>query len=271
MVFGFSTYFLSNDSLDKAIDEILASGFKVVELSYEPPHLFSFDDRIIDKIGRLTEAGIEFSMHGPFLETNLGSYLDEIVDLSRNRILEAIRLSAKLGSNPIVVHPGYSFFRKLKDYDATLRTRFLNELKLIAEEARALGVRIALENVFMSYFYFQELGEYSGIAEEIPGIGVTLDIGHAYISKCAAKDPDPEGSILDDVCRLGIGNLFHVHLHNNNGERDDHDFVGGSIDMTRILRGLDDLGYEGKVIIETLDAERYGFEPVIEKLNEIKP
>lgn len=41
--------------------------------------------------------------------------------------------------------------------------------------------------------------------------------------------------------------------------------------MARILRGLSELGYKGKVVIETLDAERMGFEPVIEKLNQIKP
>lgn len=123
----------------------------------------------------------------------------------------------------------------------------------------------------MSYFYFQHLDEFNDIVKAAPGIGVTLDIGHAYISKRMAKDPDPERSILDDVRRMGIEHLFHVHLHNNDGTRDDHDFVQGSIDMARILRGLSELGYTGKVVIETLDAERMGFEPVIEKLNQIKP
>ncbi|MEN6616511.1 MAG: sugar phosphate isomerase/epimerase [Syntrophorhabdus sp.] len=271
MLFGFSTYFLANDNLEKAIDDILASGFKAIELTYEPPHLFSFDARLIDKIESLRKNGIEFSMHGPFLETNLGSYLDEILVLSHRRIVDAIALSSKLGANPIVVHPGYSFFRKLKEFDASLRERFLNALRTIADEANSRGVKIALENVFMPYFYFQELEEFAAISEAVPGIGITLDIGHAYISRHAAKDPDPEGAILDGIRAMGIEKLFHVHLHNNNGIRDDHDFLSGSIDMARILRGLVSLGYTKKVIIETLDAEKLGFAPVVEKLNSIKP
>jgi sugar phosphate isomerase/epimerase len=152
-----------------------------------------------------------------------------------------------------------------------LRDRFLKELNGIADEAHDLGIKVALENVFMSYFYFQQLDEFDDIHSHAPGIGVALDIGHAYISKCASKDPDPEASILDDVHRMGIDHLFHVHVHNNDGTRDDHDFIDGPIDMARILNGLKDLGYKGKVIIETLDAERMGFEPVMRKLERITP
>ncbi len=271
MVFGFSTYFLTDDTLNGVVDRILASGFRVVELSYEPPHLFDYDDRLIEKVQWLRNEGVSFSMHSPFLETNLGSYLDEILQLSRERITTCLKLCRQLGANPMVVHPGYSFFRKLKEFDAGLRNRFLDELKGIAGEAKHLGVSVALENVFMSYFYFQQLDEFNDIVRAVPGIGVTLDIGHAYISKRMAKDPDPEGAILDDVRRMGVEKVFHVHLHNNDGTRDDHDFINGSIDMGRILCGLDELGYSGKVVIETLDAERTGFGPVMEKLEQIKP
>lgn len=271
MIFGFSTYFITSDTLGGVIDRILASGFKIVELSYEPPHLFDLNERLIEKVQSLGNDGVAFSMHGPFLETNLGSYLDEILRLSRKRVSACLKLSARIGADPVVIHPGYSFFRKLKEFDAGLRDRFLVELKGIADEARDLGVRIALENVFMSYFYFQNLHEFDDIRQAAPGTGVALDIGHAYISKRMAKDPDPEGSILDDVRSLGIEHVFHVHLHNNDGTRDDHDFVNGSLDMARVLNGLKELGYTGKVVIETLDAERMGFEPVMRKLEEIRP
>ncbi|MBP1750077.1 MAG: xylose isormerase domain protein, barrel [Deltaproteobacteria bacterium] len=271
MLFGFSTYFLTNDALGPTLDAIVASGFKAIELSYEPPHLFDFNDGLIEKVDRLRNDGVVFSMHGPFLETNLGSYLDEILRLSRDRVIACLKLCARLGADPIVVHPGYSFFRKLKEFDAALRNRFLGQLKDIADEARDLGVRIALENVFMSYFYFQHLDEFNDIVKAVPGIGVTLDIGHAYISKRMAKDPKPEESILEDVRRMGVENLFHLHLHNNDGTRDDHDFINGSMDMGKVLRGIKELGYTGKVVIETLDAERMGFGPVIEKLEQIKP
>jgi sugar phosphate isomerase/epimerase len=86
MNFGFSTYFLTNDSLSGVIDRIVASGLRTVELSYEPPHLFHYDERLIEKVRTLRDQGVSFSMHGPFLETNLGSYLDDILRLSRTRV-----------------------------------------------------------------------------------------------------------------------------------------------------------------------------------------
>lgn len=270
MHFGFSTYFLTNEKLDGVIDAILASGLRTVELSYEPPHLFSMDERFAGEVLRLGREGVKFSMHGPFIEINLGSYLDEIRDLSIRRVMDALRLAARLGADPLVVHPGYSFFRKLKEFDARLRSRFLEDLGTIGKEAGRLGVRVALENVYMSYFYFQELDGFDAIREAVPGIGVTLDVGHAFISKRTAKHPAPEEAIIDDVRRMGIEHLFHVHLHNNDGTRDDHDLINGSIDMGKVLRGLGELGYDGKVIIETLDAERFGFGPVMEKLREIE-
>ena len=271
MEFGFSTYFLTNDTLGGVIDSILASGFKVIELSFEPPHSFDLNEDLVQKVDGLREDGIAFSMHGPFLETNLGSYLDEIINLSRERVVKCLELSARLHADPVVIHPGYSFFRKLKEFDAGLRQRFLDILKGVAQKAQDLGVRIALENVFMSYFYFQHLEEFRDIVNAAPGCGVALDIGHAYISKCMMKYPRPEESILDDVRRMGIEHLFHVHLHNNDGSRDDHNFIEGRIDMARILKGLKDLGYDGKVVIETLDAEKMGFAPVINQLNRIRP
>ncbi len=271
MQFGFSTYFLTNDTLDGVIEGILASGLRVVELSYEPPHLFSMDDRFVEKTRQLGREGVELSMHGPFLEINLGSYLDEIRCLSRQRVMDALRLAARLGADPIVVHPGYSFFHKLPQLDKKLREQFIEDLGVIVEEAQKLGVKVALENVYMSYFYFKEMIEFGAISEAAPGVGVTLDVGHAYISKRMAKHPEPEEAIIDDVRRMGTEHLFHVHLHNNDGTRDDHDFIKGSIDMGKILRGLKDLGYEGKVIIETLDAERLGLGPVMDKLREIIP
>ena len=106
MLFGFSTYFLTNDTLSGVIDSILASGLRVVELSYEPPHSFELDEAIMQKVRRLSSDGVAFSMHGPFLETNLGSYLDEVLKLSRERVVKCLELSARLGVDPVVVHPG---------------------------------------------------------------------------------------------------------------------------------------------------------------------
>ena len=269
MQFGLSTYFNTDESLDGVIDTIISAGLKAIELSYEPPHLFAMDDSFVEKARKLHEKGVEFSMHGPFLETNLGSYLEEIRLISRQRVLDAIRFASSLDADPVVVHPGYSFFHKLPDFNDMLKGRFIEDLKIIAEEAGRLGVRVALENIHMPYFFFNEISGFGGISGEVPGIGVTLDVGHAYISKCMKGHPEPEEAIIDDISLLGIERLFHVHLHNNNGAGDDHSIIGGSMDMGKILRGLRELNYRGKIIVETVDAEKYGIATVMDRLRQI--
>ena len=123
----------------------------------------------------------------------------------------------------------------------------------------------------MPYFFFYNLDEFPEISRAVPGVGITLDVGHAYVTYRSKGNPDPEGAILADLGRIGIEHLFHVHLHNNTGLKDDHMFLQGHIDLKRIVAGLDRLGYRGKVIVESYDMEQFGMDAVMEKLRDLTP
>jgi sugar phosphate isomerase/epimerase len=99
-----------------------------------------------------------------------------------------------------------------------------------------------------------------------PDLGMTLDTGHAFLTKIAKKEKKPEEAIISDLKYLGINNITHVHLHNNKGKRDDHLFPDGDMDIKRMLNFLREEGYSGKVIIESYEMEKNGIPSVLEKL-----
>lgn len=270
MQFGFSTYFNMQKPIGQIVDELVEKGVRTIELSYELPHVLTMDEPFIVQANGLRESGVVFSMHGPFFEINLGSYIEEIRTISKERHKQAIVLAAKIGCDPLVVHPGYSFLTKrVKKLEDRLRINFIEDLREITAYAHQHGVRIALENVHMPYFFFCDLKEFPELRELAPGIGMALDLGHAYITKRTNGSKDPEGEILEDVRTIGIEKIFHVHLHNNSGERDDHQFLEGDMDMKRLVDGLKRLGYGGKVIVESFEMEQYGLEPLLERLRAI--
>lgn len=272
MHFGFSTFFFFGVTISDALDRLVSGGVKVIEFMHEVPHSTEIDVELIKKMKRLVDEGIQFSVHAPFLETNLGSYFEEVRRFSKERVRAAVEFASKIQADPVVVHPGYSLMKeKLRVMDERARENFFQDLSEIASVADDLGVRLALENGQMPLFFLYNMGDFPGFRDRVPHLGATLDVGHAFIAKCQAREADPEGAVLDDVRQLGLGNLIHVHLHNNRGGRDDHGFLSGTIDMERILKGLHELGYQGKVILETPDVVEHGVQAVLEKLRAISP
>lgn len=253
------------------MEEALSLGINVFELSQEIPQILAMDDGFFREIKILKDQGAEFSIHAPFFEINLGSFFDDIRSISKRKIMSAVERAGRIGAGPVVIHPGYTFLaHKVKEIEERVRESFIDDLGEVSLLARKYGVKIGLENVHMPYFFFCDLPEFEKIRERISDVGITLDVGHAYAGHYAKGTDDPESAILSDLERIGIENLFHVHLHNNTGLKDDHSFLRGRIDLKRIVNGLERLGYREKVIVESYDMEQFGMDAVIKKLKEFE-
>jgi sugar phosphate isomerase/epimerase len=270
MKFGFSTYFFTKKNALQMMEDALSRGIRVFELSQEIPQVLKMDDAFFRELKNLRDQGVEFSTHAPFFEINLGSFFEDIRSISKRKIMDAIEIAGRIGAGPVVVHPGYTFLiDKVKEVGERTRDNFIEDLGEVSGLASRYGVKIGLENVHMPYFFFYNLDEFPKIKEAVPDIGITLDVGHAYVTYRAKGSSDPEGEILTNLERIGIENLFHVHLHNNAGLKDDHMFLRGHIDLKRIVEGLEKLGYREKVIVESYDMEQFGMDAVMEKLEDL--
>lgn len=255
---GFSTFFFSNITVRDAIDRIAGIGVDAIELMYDLPHLDQFDQRLFSRIEELTGQGIRFSLHGPLFEVNLGSLFTDFRRFSLERFRAAIDAAAQMGCRTVVIHPGYSLLaERAVETARKTRNNFYTDLNVLATYAADRKITLGLENIHMPYFFFHDVGEFLAIKERVPSLGMTLDVGHAFVTKCQQGERDPEGAILKDIENAGIENLVHVHLHNNDGAKDDHLLFDGRIDLDRIVSGLLSLGYGGTIIIETYDMEHH--------------
>lgn len=267
MKFGFSTFFFIQKSINEVIDDIISSGVRTIELSLETPHVQKMDKDFVEQMAALAGDGLDFSIHAPFFEVNLGSHQPEIRQFSRNRVKMAIDMAYAIGANPVVLHPGYTFWMgKIKDVAEKSWKFFIKDMRAILSYARKKGVSLALESIPMHLFFFYDLPEFKELKDVFPDLGMTLDTGHAFLTKIAKKEKKPEEAIISDLKYLGINNITHVHLHNNKGKRDDHLFPDGDMDIKRMLNFLREEGYSGKVIIESYEMEKNGIPSVLEKL-----
>jgi sugar phosphate isomerase/epimerase len=272
MNIGFSTFFFTQKPVHEAIDEIITHGIKTIELSLEMPDVPDINNDLIRRLAAMSKNGVDFSIHAPFFEMNLGSYQPEIRKFSRKKAKTSIDIACALGANPVVMHPGYTFWMdKIKDVAEKSWEFFIADMKWLLSYANKRNITIALESIPMHFFFFYDLPEITRLREVLPDLGMTLDIGHAYVAKVAKKMKDPENAIMEDLKGLGMHNVNHVHLHNNRGKKDDHLFPDGNIDIKGFLRFLKDEGYRGKIIIESHEMERNGIPSVLEKLKSLNP
>ena len=79
--------------------------------------------------------------------------------------------------------------------------------------------------------------EILGLTEGIPGIGITLDVGHANTNG------------LVDAFLKYIEEVNHLHIHDNHGQSDEHLALGdGAIDWKKVGAAIA-RDYSGGVVV----------------------
>ena len=159
------------------------------------------------------------TFHAPFMDLNPGGVDEKIREITVLRFRQVLKLGPYFHPRNIVLHPGYDRWRYDDDVDLWLKNSLLT-WKPLAEEAEALSVKMALENVF------EEKPEpLRRLLDEVnsPFLGYCLDAGHGNLFS--------EVPLEDWVGVLGP-RLLEVHLHDNHGHADEHLPLGqGSIDF----------------------------------------
>lgn len=200
-----------------------ASGFGFEETAFCWAPMMEDADALRDGEER-AQAGLSGWFHAPFAELIPCSIDPLAVENTRKRYRQAIDLALKLGYRRMVFHGGFIpqvyFPQWYVERTVLFWENFLNE---VPED-----VMIALENVMEP-----SPETLVSIVSEVNDkrLGLCLDVGHANtnVSKTAPIDwVEPFAPYLK-----------HVHLHNNDGDRDLHRSLGdGTIDMEAVLKKL---------------------------------
>jgi sugar phosphate isomerase/epimerase len=172
---------------------------------------------------------VEFSVHAPLSDINIGSLNPRARERSVQEVCETLQAAGRMNIDLCTIHPGFYGPLGMLDKPA---------LAAIEDVAQDSGVRVALENM-------PEMGQMmmgrtpQELLRLLEGfdLGICLDIGHAHTAHS-----------IDDFLRLK-DRVINVHIHDNLGDRDSHLPIGeGSIDFNKVLRGLS--GYDGRYVIE---------------------
>ncbi len=196
--------------------------------------------------GLLCEAALNVSLHAPLYDINPASPNPKAEALAWSELSACVDLAQELGAGVLVIHPGSVPAEHPPHYREQAWRRFIFGLETLGTYAQGRGVQVALEN--------KQRGrgedlvttpeEHLQVLQSVPSVGACLDLGHSH-----TLGIDPQ--VYVDA--LGP-RLLHVHLHDNQGSRDEHLPLGeGTLDWRRALSVLDASNYSGVVVLELAD------------------
>jgi sugar phosphate isomerase/epimerase len=232
------------------IEQFAALGFNFLELTLDPPEAHY---RIVlaqknDVLKDLKTFNMGLICHLPtFVYT--ADLTERIRRASLQEMVRSLQTARELGSEKVVVHPGYIGGMGAFVMDISRRYA-LESLAAISQKADELGIVLCLENMFPRYLSFVEPEDFKPVFEQFPRLKLTLDIGHANID-------DSGGDRTIRFLRMFSHKLGHIHMSDNKGKRDDHQSVGkGNIQFERIVQALKAAGYDDTITFEIFTKDR---------------
>ncbi len=260
MNLGISAYFLKRENVLKTLRMAVEKGITFFELAFEVPQLEILNSDFLKEVEGLKRMGASFSLHGPWIECNIGSLFEEIRIFSRMRILKSIDFAESFGLNPVVIHPGFNFVAQL-DVKETAEKYFYDELGILLSYAEKRKVDLLIENVPFAISFFHEIRDFKRIMDRF-SLSACYDVGHSLIGKMQKGIESIEESIVGEI-RENKDHISQIHLHNNYGRSDNHLLYSGMLDIKRILTTLKKMDFRGRVIIESEDVETFGLDYLI--------
>lgn len=236
---GVSCTHFAKDAPEEWLERVFGE-FELWEIFSEGEHSIVNNRQAFDDL--LSRYDISYSLHAPICDLNIASLSDRLREASVKEIMATTVAANELGIGLMTVHPGLSSMavNGMEGRALEHSKRVMRVLEKLSDE---YGVVMAIENMPNLPFFLGRTAEQ--LADIIDGtdLSVCLDIGHANTT-----------GQMDRMVELLGDRIANVHIHDNNGERDEHLTIGdGSIDFDRVLDSLSDYG--GNFVIESRDFE----------------
>ena len=166
---------------------------------------------------------LKYTIHCPLSDINLSSHREIVRKFSLKFVEELLKVANKVNSNLIVLHPGHNIFKYNNKESLNSLINSLKQLNILQNE---YGVNLTIENM-PSYSMFMFKEPVSEIMDNLEDLGITFDIGHSFLN-----------NNIDQFLNYS-DKIKNIHIHDNNGEFDDHLCLGkGIIDFNKYKNKL---------------------------------
>jgi len=247
MKVSLSSFLYLNYPLDESLRRIAQAGYDGVDIWGGRPHAYRNDltRREIRRLREISERlGLEFASFIPAqfrYPTCLCSQSETIRRDSVAYIKDSLRSAAEFGAPIVSVCPGHTTFGQTAE-DGWHRLR--ESLDEICSAADSLRLKVAVEPADKYETDLVNNCEQAlRLLEDVrwDNLGVVLDNGHSHVVGESAAGM---------VARLG-DRLFHVHVDDNLGQRDQHLIPGdGTFEFVPFISALQQAGYTGFLTAE---------------------
>ena len=223
--------------LEDELRHIAVEGHAFVDLTLEPPAAWPVEvGRLRALLGELGLGVVGHTAH--YLP--LASPFARVRDAAVAEVTAALDAFAALGARWVNVHPDRGP-RLVPDADS--RARCAESVARLAAVADQRGVGLMVENLSPPLASAEALAP---LLDAAPGVGLHLDVGHAHL----------RGEHLPGLLDAFGDRIVHVHVHGNDGGRDEHLPLGaGRVAWPEVARRLRATGYDGTVTVEVFADE----------------
>lgn len=244
---------LGNDPFQN-MEQFLAVGVHRTELMMDGFFWDGFASRKKQFVEKIVQYDIAYSLHSPCWDVNLSCEVGHLREASLKVALEAIDFAAGSRCDYLVIHTGFcqspAFDRK------RAMEHSYESLRILCRRARESGVRLGVENVGYHGTSLYTYDEFVHLLDDFGDeAGYILDVGHAVLNGI-----DPAALLRDTKERL-----FGMHLHDNDGQADQHLPLGeGTICWEPLLAEIARTWHPCSLVLE------YGWGTPLEKLIDTK-
>jgi sugar phosphate isomerase/epimerase len=226
------------------LDALHKSGAQTIEI-FAARHHFDYSDRaaVRDVATWFRNTGVAATLHQPLYLSDRGSgqwsrHVAPNINLidpekshritAMDEVKRALESAEQVPIDACVLHLG----QKDDAWNTRALENSLTAIEHLKAFAHPLGVRILIENLQNEITTPEHILEILRVGH-FDRVGVCLDLGHAHLTQ-------PEKNIgIDEAFELLKPRIAQLHLHDNQGSKDDHLWPGsGTIDWANAAKQI---------------------------------
>jgi sugar phosphate isomerase/epimerase len=244
MQFGISTQIHRSQQVTvDLLESIRKAGYKHLELFCNRPHLDFHDRALMRSIARWFKENAlpPPSLHLPFVE-NVGPtqrlWISVLEPERRHReaALDEIKKSLEISDH---IELSYAVLHLGNPRDKFSPVAFELAYAAIAQIRAFSGINVMIENIPNEISTFERIEEFRAVSQ-LPDIGICYDTGHGHL-----QEIDPT-----------FDNVRATHIHDNNGEKDEHLWpFEGTLNWHALIEKLVLGNYKGTLTFEARGEE----------------